>query len=234
MTTGRLLVALAIALSPACRRQDAGRASRRGRRSTPRRSAQTCHAIAGKGSKANPLDGVGAKLSRRRHQGSGSPTRPRWRRRPSRPRSRRCRQVRQAAGGRPRRARRLHAEPEVAGTVPSRATLAPPSARDRRRGARPRSSAVVVHRAGHCRRRWTVRESVRGPGRLRRRARPVRARAAAHPARDVAGSAADSGTIQRPRATGRSSTSGKPTTRRTVLAVTALTAVNVVIVLLAG
>ena len=27
-----------------------------------------CHAIAGKGNKANPLDGVGAKLSRRRHQ----------------------------------------------------------------------------------------------------------------------------------------------------------------------
>ena len=39
------------------------RRSRRGRRSTPRRSAQTCHAIAGKGNKQNPLDGVGAKLS---------------------------------------------------------------------------------------------------------------------------------------------------------------------------
>ena len=33
------------------------------RRSTPRRSAATCHAIAGKGKAANPLDGVGAKLS---------------------------------------------------------------------------------------------------------------------------------------------------------------------------
>ena len=62
----------------------------------------------------------------------------------------------------------------------------------------------------------------------------VRARSAAHPARDVAAAPAAPARSLAPCATGRSSISGTAACARPSLAVIALTAVNIVIVLLAG
>ena len=53
--------ALGIATSPAAA-QDAAKI-KKGQEVYAAQKCQTCHSIAGKGSKANPLDGVGAKLS---------------------------------------------------------------------------------------------------------------------------------------------------------------------------
>ena len=84
-----------------------------------------CHAIAGKGSKTSPLDGVGTKLSADDIRAwivdpTEMAAKTKSTKKPPMPN-----EVRQAAGGRPRRARRLHAEPEVAERhVPSRAALA--------------------------------------------------------------------------------------------------------------
>ena len=74
-----------------------------------------CHAIAGKGGKANPLDGVGAKLSADdiravdrhpdRGRGEGQVDE----------KAADAGEVRQAARGRSRRARGLHAKPQVSG-----------------------------------------------------------------------------------------------------------------------
>ena len=94
-----------------------------GRRRTPRRGRQVytaqkcsmCHAIAGKGSKANPLDGVGAQAVGRRHQAVDHATDRGRRQGQVDQEAADAGEVRQAARGRSRRARRLHAEPEVAG-----------------------------------------------------------------------------------------------------------------------
>jgi mono/diheme cytochrome c family protein len=57
------LITLAGAMAaPARAGQDAA-AAKRGQEVYTAQKCQVCHAIAGKGSKANPLDGVGAKLS---------------------------------------------------------------------------------------------------------------------------------------------------------------------------
>jgi mono/diheme cytochrome c family protein len=53
--------ALGIAATPAAA-QDAAQV-KKGQEVYAAQKCQTCHSIAGKGSKANPLDGVGAKLS---------------------------------------------------------------------------------------------------------------------------------------------------------------------------
>ena len=92
-----------------------------------------CHAIAGKGSKTNPLDGVGAKLSaadiravdrepdRGDRQGQVDEE------------AAHAGEVRQAARGGYRRARRLHAESEVADVRDRAARARAPPARDRGR-----------------------------------------------------------------------------------------------------
>ncbi len=70
----------------------------------------------GKGSKANPLDGVGAKLSADDiRQWITNPTEA-DREGQVDEEAADADEVRQPAGGRSRRARRLHAEPEVAAT----------------------------------------------------------------------------------------------------------------------
>jgi mono/diheme cytochrome c family protein len=51
--------ALALAATPAAAQGDA----KEGAKVYTKQKCQVCHSIAGKGSKANPLDGVGAKLS---------------------------------------------------------------------------------------------------------------------------------------------------------------------------
>jgi mono/diheme cytochrome c family protein len=59
LLTTAVAFAAAIALSQTVSAQDA----KKGAAVYTAQKCQTCHAIAGKGSKANPLDGVGAKLS---------------------------------------------------------------------------------------------------------------------------------------------------------------------------
>ena len=54
-------LAAGVALSAAAPRQDD--AVKRGQQVYTAQKCQTCHSIAGKGSKKSPLDGVGAKLS---------------------------------------------------------------------------------------------------------------------------------------------------------------------------
>src|SRR4029453_4332747 len=55
-------LAVAIAWAPAVAGQDAA-ASKKGESVYGAQKCQTCHAIAGKGNKKNPLDGVGKKLT---------------------------------------------------------------------------------------------------------------------------------------------------------------------------
>src|SRR5262245_35905134 len=67
-TLGSYLVgaALACAASGALTRLEAGQAAdliKKGQQIYDAQKCSVCHAIAGKGNKANPLDGVGAKLS---------------------------------------------------------------------------------------------------------------------------------------------------------------------------
>ena len=74
---------------------------------------QICHSIAGKGNKANPLDGVGKKLSADEIRQwitdpVGMAAKAKSTKKPP------MAALRQTAGGRHRRARRLHAKPEVA------------------------------------------------------------------------------------------------------------------------
>ena len=125
-------------------------------------------------------------------------------------------QVRQAAGRRPRRARRLHAEPEVTGHVCEQRALArhPLSGR----------GALMTTVSAVCSSRWSSRcvtgcssNPYRGPGGLRRRCRRLfvlglllippgmwleRRRLQRHPEAEP---------------TGRCSTSGRPATRRGAL-----------------
>ena len=60
LTLGALTVALAMPV--AARAQDAAQV-KKGQEVYTAQKCSVCHAIAGKGNKANPLDGVGAKLS---------------------------------------------------------------------------------------------------------------------------------------------------------------------------
>jgi mono/diheme cytochrome c family protein len=59
LTTALALAALTVAPRPAAAQGDA----KQGAKVYTAQKCQVCHSIAGKGSKANPLDGVGAKLS---------------------------------------------------------------------------------------------------------------------------------------------------------------------------
>jgi mono/diheme cytochrome c family protein len=57
-----LALALSVALPAAAAAQDAAQV-KRGQEVYTAQKCQACHAVAGKGSKTNPLDGVGAKLT---------------------------------------------------------------------------------------------------------------------------------------------------------------------------
>ena len=57
------LAALALALSVAAPRPAAGQDAAKGEQVYAAQKCQVCHAIAGKGGKTSPLDGVGTKLS---------------------------------------------------------------------------------------------------------------------------------------------------------------------------
>src|SRR5262249_27678618 len=61
LTTG-LTVATGMAMSRSAAAQDAAQV-KRGQEVYAAQKCQVCHAIAGKGAKANPLDGVGKKLT---------------------------------------------------------------------------------------------------------------------------------------------------------------------------
>ena len=63
MTSMLPLTALALALSVAAPRAAAGQDAAKGEQVYAAQKCQVCHSIAGKGSKTNPLDGVGSKLS---------------------------------------------------------------------------------------------------------------------------------------------------------------------------
>ena len=159
--------------------------SRKVRQSTPRRSAQICHAIAGKGNKANPLDGVGKKLSADEIRqwivnpdGDGGESQVDQE-------AADAGQVRQAAG-RPTSTRSSRTcQSEVAAAVNRREALVRhPLAIA---GALiTTASAVRVHRAGDRGVRGHVRQPVRRPRRLHRHPGVLRARAAAHSAGHVA------------------------------------------------
>jgi mono/diheme cytochrome c family protein len=58
-STSLFAITLALAAGPAAAQGDA----KQGAKVYTAQKCQVCHSIAGKGSKANPLDGVGAKLS---------------------------------------------------------------------------------------------------------------------------------------------------------------------------
>jgi mono/diheme cytochrome c family protein len=60
--TGVLVTGAVLLLATAASAQDAGQI-KRGQEVYAAQKCQMCHAIAGKGNKANPLDGVGKKLS---------------------------------------------------------------------------------------------------------------------------------------------------------------------------
>ena len=171
---------------------------------------------------------------RRRDPGSGSSLPRRCRRSQIHQEAADAGQVRQAAGRRHRRARRLHAEPEVAGGVTTARGARPASARDRRRAHR-HGIGGRVHRADdRGARRGCSTNPYAGlvvfvaipalfvlgllliPLGMRLQRRRLRARS------------------RRGRANGRSSISvaRRCAGRRSLI--TALTAVNVVIVLLAG
>ena len=180
---------LALALMPAVAAAQDAALVKKGQEVYAAQKCSICHAIAGKGGKTNPLDGVGAKLSADDIR--------QWIVEPGRDdeedqvdeEAADAGEVRQAAGGRSRRARRLHAEPQVSGNVASRATLSRhPLAVA---GALLTTVSAVVFIA-------LVIAVVAGlfehpyAGLVVFVARPriVRARSPAHPARDVAGSQA--------------------------------------------
>ena len=166
---------------------------KKGRRSTPRRNARCATPIAGKGSKTNPLDGVGTKLSAEdtkawivtagRDDGEDQVDQE----------AADAEQVRQAARGRSGRPGGLPAEPEVAAGL---------EACDEPRRARASSSRSCGHRphdgqrrglpgAGRRRRRRPARQSLRRSRRFRRAARAVPGRVAPHTLRDVASATPD-------------------------------------------
>jgi len=63
MTVGPFLVAVAAALSLTTPSRAAAQDAAKGEGVYNAQKCSVCHAVAGKGNKANPLDGVGAKLS---------------------------------------------------------------------------------------------------------------------------------------------------------------------------
>ena len=63
MTRSLILTTLVLAVGFATARPAAGQDAKKGLEVYTAQKCQLCHAIAGKGSKTNPLDGVGAKLS---------------------------------------------------------------------------------------------------------------------------------------------------------------------------
>ena len=66
MTRGLFMAAMTAALvigTPRAARSQDAELVKKGQQVYGAQKCQTCHAIAGKGGKANPLDGVGAKLS---------------------------------------------------------------------------------------------------------------------------------------------------------------------------
>jgi mono/diheme cytochrome c family protein len=62
-TTLLLTTALALAGALSMARPAAGQDAKKGQEVYTAQKCQLCHAVAGKGNKSNPLDGVGAKLS---------------------------------------------------------------------------------------------------------------------------------------------------------------------------
>ena len=104
-------LAVAIAWAPAVAGQDAA-AIKKGESVYGAQKCQTCHAIAGKGSKNNPLDGVGKKLTadeiRQWIKPDGNDGEDQVDQEAAD-----AGQIRQSAGRGRRRARRLHGEPEV-------------------------------------------------------------------------------------------------------------------------
>ena len=118
MLTKTIVLASVLALSglptiAAAAGQDAG-AVQKGEQLYGAQKCMTCHAIAGKGNKNNPLDKVGAKLSAadirewivnpvemaKKVKSTGKPPMPA--------------EIQRPGAGRDRRPRRLHAKPEVA------------------------------------------------------------------------------------------------------------------------
>ena len=117
----RARASIALATSRAAAQDDAQ--VKKGREVYTAQKCQVCHTIAGKGSKANPLDGVGAKLSADDiRQWITHPTemtaKAKSTKKPPMPTK-----YGSAAGRGPRRARRLHAEPEVGSIVTRREAL---------------------------------------------------------------------------------------------------------------
>ena len=100
-------------------------ASRRAQDVYGAQKCQICHAIAGKGNKTNPLDGVGGKLC--------ADDIKQWITHPTEmtredevdQEAADAGQLRQPSGGRHRRARGVHAEPEVSTPVASRRARSP-------------------------------------------------------------------------------------------------------------
>ncbi len=120
LTTTPVLVAAALTLgvwlaaAPPAAAQDAA-AAKKGQEVYNAQKCSICHAIAGKGSKANPLDGVAAKLSAAEITRVDHPPDRGGREGEINEEAADAEQVRLAARGRHRRARRLHAEPQVSG-----------------------------------------------------------------------------------------------------------------------
>ena len=156
-----------------------------------------CHAIAGAGSKTNPLDGVGKKLSAADIRA--------WIVTPKEmdnedqvdQEAADARPLCEAAGGRHRRACRLHGQPEVG--IDDRPRPTSPSRRARRRRHHDGERGGVPD-AGRRRPARDVHQSVRRTGDLHRGAGAVRLR----PAADSAGHlAAAPGAASRPLDAGR-------------------------------
>ena len=153
-----------------------------------------CHGIAGAGGKTNPLDGVGKKLSAadirawivtpKEIDGEGQVDEEAADARPL------C----EAAGGRHRRARRLHGQPEVGHRAVRPRFPSPP--RHARRGGdyhRERRGVLDAGRRGHVR---DVHQSLCRPGDLHCGAGAVRVRPVAHsPGRLAASPRAPSGPV---------------------------------------
>ncbi len=110
VVTSSVALAACLALARPAAAQDEAQI-KKGQEVYAAQKCQMCHSIAGKGSKTNPLDGVGKKLSAedtegwivtsRRDDGEGQVDEE----------AADAGQVRLAAGSRPRRARRLPAKP---------------------------------------------------------------------------------------------------------------------------
>ena len=123
LVAAALTTAFVLSTPRTARAQDAAQV-KKGEEVYAAQKCQMCHAIAGKGNKQNPLDGIGAKLS--------ADDIKKWIIDPGRDdeagevdqETAHAEEVGEPSGRRPRRARRLHAEPEVG---PSACQAAAPS-----------------------------------------------------------------------------------------------------------